>query len=119
VTSFNYTPEGRGFTVPAPLEDRTLQLPRLSKKTLPRVSAEVDEAAGIMADLETHMNFIGLLMVDRARELARLQLDAELTGLITAAQRLQGHLAELANPVENPERDKAFEDWRTAPGGER
>jgi len=118
VSSFNYTPEGPGFRVPAPLEDRTVQLPRLAK-TPKRVAAEVDEAAGIMADLEVHMNVIGLLMPGRAQEIARLQLDAELGGLITAAQRLQGHLAELGTPVENPKRQKAFEDWRTAPGGER
>lgn len=116
--SFNYHPEGPGFTAPVPLEDRTVQLPRVPKAPK-RVAAEVDEAAGIMADLETHMNMIGLLMPGRAQELARLQIDAELGGLITAAQRLQGHLAELSNPVEDPEREKAFEDWRTAPGGER
>lgn len=118
MSHFNYSPEGRGFTVPAPLEDRTVQLPRIPKDPK-RVAAEVDEAAGIMADLEIHMNTIGLLMPGRAQELARLQLDAELGGLITAAQRLQGHLAELAKPVEDPEREAAFEDWRTAPGGER
>jgi hypothetical protein len=116
--TFNYSPEGPGFRAPAPLEDCTVILPRLSKEPK-RVAAEADEAAGLMADLEIHMNTIGLLMPGRAQDLARLQLDAELAGLITSAQRLQGYLAELTSPVEDPERDKAFEDWRTAPGGER
>jgi hypothetical protein len=118
VSHFNYSPEGRGFTAPAPLEDRTVQLPRLPKAAKP-LAAEADEAAGIMADLEIHMNMIGLLMPGRSQELTRVQLDAELGGLITAAQRLQGHLAEMTTPAEDPQREAAFEDWRTAPGGER
>jgi hypothetical protein len=41
--SFNYSPEGRGFTVPAPLEDRTVLLPRVRTAPAPIMAAPADE----------------------------------------------------------------------------
>lgn len=42
--SFNYTPEGPGFRAPAPLEDRTVQLPRVrAAAPAPIMAAPADE----------------------------------------------------------------------------
>jgi hypothetical protein len=44
VSHFNYSPEGRGFTVPAPLEDRTVLLPRVrTAAPAPIMAAPADE----------------------------------------------------------------------------
>lgn len=43
MTSFNYTPEGRGFTVPAPLEDRTVPLVKVRSVPAPIMAAPADE----------------------------------------------------------------------------
>lgn len=43
MSHFNHSPEGRGFTVPAPLEDRTVILPRVRTAPAPIMAAPADE----------------------------------------------------------------------------
>lgn len=42
--SFNYCPEGRGFTVPKPMEDRTVELPKVrASAPTPIMAAPADQ----------------------------------------------------------------------------
>jgi len=43
VSSFNYSPEGPGFRVPAPLEDRTVPLVKVQAVPAPIMAAPADE----------------------------------------------------------------------------
>lgn len=119
--SFSYRGEGPGFTVPRPLEDRTVELAIVRNPAPEPVAAEAeaDTAASLMAELTEPMEFVERLMAGRANSLTRAQLQAELRKVIAAAQALDGHLSEADRVDADAATAVEFDHWLNAPGGER
>jgi len=114
---FSYTPEGQGFTVPVPLEDRTVELSIVrTAAPVPIATAPADDTlAALLAAVETHPKEIRRLAATPAVEATRERVRFAIADL----QQLDAHLAEAEGVKHDAAHSRFFQDWATAPGGER
>lgn len=118
--SFNEHPEGPGFRVPPPLEDRTVILPRVKRTPEPVAAvADAGEADGLVAEIAACTVQVQRFMPARADLVPRTHLRSQVAKLVAAAQRLDSLLSELDRANVSTSNDAAFIDWLHAPGGER
>jgi len=115
--SFKYSSEGRGFTVPVPLEDRTVELSIVrTVAPVPVATAPADATlTALLAAVDTHPKEIRRLAATPAVEATRERVRFAIADL----QQLDAHLAEAEGVKHDAEQARFFQDWATAPGGER
>jgi hypothetical protein len=115
--TFKYNGEGPGFVVPTPLEDRTVELSIVrSAAPVPIAPAPADATlAALLAAVDTHPKEIRRLAATPAVAATRERVQFAIADL----QQLDAHLAEAEGVKRDASQSKFFQDWATAPGGER
>ncbi|MEU5155622.1 hypothetical protein [Glycomyces sp. NPDC021274] len=102
------------------MSDDTIRLRRALRTPEPVADeAEAEQAAGLMAELIEHSDWVQRLMAGRANPVVRAEIQSNLRGLVAAAQALDGHLSEADRAGSDAATAAEFDHWRTAPGGER
>jgi hypothetical protein len=115
--SFNYSPDGPGFTVPRPIEDRTAELAIVrTVAPTPVAAAPADKTLTTILDaVDKHAAEIRRLAATTAAKATRERVRAAIADL----QQLDAHLSEGDAAKREAETATAFNDWATAPGGKR